>query len=364
MAEVDFNVHSAVRPWAGTFGDVDRAARSLRRIAARPGRRSRRRRGGPAAELGRGRHHVLGRRSTWVRSWCRSSTSTGAKEVDYILSVTSSRGGGRRPRASGTPTTSSLYGELAVRHQVPNWLVVGDEPSLGACRAPRSASRTCSTRRRSEGPSTDRPRSTRSEPALIGFTSGTTSDPKGVVHSHDTLGFEAPPARLDVPRRRPRADHRRAGRPLHRHAQRVPRAAAPLASGEPRRRLGPRRGPAPDARARARHDRRVDLLPHQPARPSGLHRGAPAPHAVRRAGRVAGARWRSPSGTRPRHQGVPLVRQHRAPVDHRVHHRRTRGQAAAHRRPRPAGGRDTPRRRRSDPEPWPGPASSATPTRS
>ncbi|MGZ4709387.1 MAG: AMP-dependent synthetase, partial [Acidimicrobiales bacterium] len=29
MGDVEFNVHSKVRPWRGTFADVDRAARAL-----------------------------------------------------------------------------------------------------------------------------------------------------------------------------------------------------------------------------------------------------------------------------------------------------------------------------------------------
>jgi long-subunit acyl-CoA synthetase (AMP-forming) len=50
---VTFAVHSKVRPWRGPFADIDHAAP--------PGDRSWRRGGVPAAELGRGGDHVLGR---------------------------------------------------------------------------------------------------------------------------------------------------------------------------------------------------------------------------------------------------------------------------------------------------------------
>ncbi len=56
----------------------------------------------------------------------------------------------------------------------------------------------------------------------------------------------------------------------------------------------------------------------------------------------------------PRHPGLPLVRQHRAPFHHRVPARRPRGQAARNRRSGPARRGDPPRRRRTDPEPGPG----------
>ena len=72
------------------------------------------------------------------------------------------------------------------------------------------------------------------------------------------------------------------------------------------------------------------VLPDQPARPPRLHRRAPGAHALRRARRLARAGWPSPSGHETRHQGVPLLRQHRAPVDHRLHRRRP-GESSASR---------------------------------
>ena len=120
--------------------------------------------------------------------------------------------------------------------------------------------------------------------------------------------------------------------------------------------------PPLDARGGPQRRRRCHLLPHQPARPSGLHRRAPRAHAVRRARRVDGAHCRHRTGHSPRDEGVPVVRQHRAPLDHGVPARRPGGEAADDRRAGAARRRDPPRRARRDHRAEAPTASWATPT--
>ena len=278
----------------------------------------------------------------------RSATSSGATEPDVVVTARPVRP--RRP-------PRRLTSELLARHPVPLWLVVRRPPTVDLPAAATPFADLLDAEPLA-GPVPVDP----DAPAIVGFTSGTTRDPKGVVHSHRTIGFETRQLDYMFPTGGP---PQITGAPVGHfigmlNAFLVPLLAA--ARRQPDRRVGPGRGPAHDARGGPRRRRRRHLLPDQPARPPRLHRRAPGADALRRPRRVDRAGRGHRAGDAAGHQGVPLVRQHRAPVDHRLPDRRPRGQAAHDRRPRPARRRAAARRRRRDPQPRAPTAASATPT--
>lgn len=163
-----FRVHSDVRPWRGTFAEVERVAR---RLAA--GLRAR---GvGPGDVLAFQLPNWMEAAATfWAASFLGAAVVPivhfyGPAELRHILRVA-------RPRVF---ITMSEFGRRAYDPElcadIPIVGVVGrdfddllaDEPMAGVLPADPAG------------------------PALIAFTSGTTSAPKGVVHSHQTLGCES-----------------------------------------------------------------------------------------------------------------------------------------------------------------------------
>jgi acyl-CoA synthetase len=173
-----FRVHSEVRPWAGTFGEVERVARRL---------------AGGLRERGVGAGDVVVfQLPNWMEAaavfWASAFLGAvvvpvvhfyGRKEVGYILDAVA-------PRVF---ITAERFGRLEYQPDlsagVPVVGVVGAGESGGD---PPVATRFDDLLSAEPMPgilATDP-----AGPALIAFTSGTTRDPKGVIHSHQTLGFE------------------------------------------------------------------------------------------------------------------------------------------------------------------------------
>ncbi|HEX2284560.1 MAG TPA: AMP-binding protein, partial [Mycobacterium sp.] len=165
--DVGFWVHSAVRPFAGTFADVElqarRLAAGLRKRGVRPG-------DVVALQLPNWMEAAV---SFWASAFLGAVVVPivhfyGRKELSHILSTA-------RPKAF---ITAEEFGRMKFQPDlctdIPIVGLVGrdfdelldDEPMTGEIHTDPAG------------------------PALIAFTSGTTSNPKGVIHSHQTLGCE------------------------------------------------------------------------------------------------------------------------------------------------------------------------------
>ncbi|MFJ4781939.1 AMP-binding protein [Streptomyces sp. NPDC088794] len=165
--DVPFRVHSAVRPWSGTFRDVEGTARRL---------------AGGLRERGVGPGDTVAfQLPNWMEAaavfWASALLGAavvpivhfyGRKEVGYILNAV-------RPRAF---VTAERFGHLEFQPDL-----CADVPVVGV--VGRDFDELLS-----DAPLTGTLPADPTGPALIAFTSGTTRDPKGVVHSHQTLGHE------------------------------------------------------------------------------------------------------------------------------------------------------------------------------
>lgn len=165
--DVTFRVHSVVRPYEGTFGDVELTAR---RLAA----------GLQARGVGPGDVVVM-HLPNWMEAaatfWASAFLGAvvvplvhfyGPKELRFVLADT-------QPRVF---ITANEFGRMKydpdVSADVPIVGVVGAGFEILLDNEPMTGTLEVDPAR----------------PAVIAFTSGTTRDPKGVVHSHQTLGFE------------------------------------------------------------------------------------------------------------------------------------------------------------------------------
>lgn len=177
--EAGFYVHSSVRPYAGTFAEVERDAR---RLAA----------GLQARGVGPGDVVALqlpNWREAAVTFWASSFLGAvivpivhfyGRKEIGHILAVA-------KPRVF---ITTQEFGRLQYQPDL-----CADVPIVGLVGAAQGERSDGDNEHGFDELLAEQPLSGTisadpAAPALIAFTSGTTRDPKGVIHSHQTLSFE------------------------------------------------------------------------------------------------------------------------------------------------------------------------------
>jgi len=182
LSDATLAIHSKVRPWRGTFGQVDEAARAFAAALQARG-------------VGPG-DVVVFQLPNWVEAaitfWGAAYLGAtvvpivhfyGPKEVGYILDVV-------RPAAVVTPARVGKTDYLAnyaglLGDAKALWYVVGADGADLPSGAHHFDDLLQAEPLRS--PIATDPDGA----AVIAFTSGTTRDPKGVIHSHRTLGFEA-----------------------------------------------------------------------------------------------------------------------------------------------------------------------------
>ena len=362
-----FTVRSDRKPYRGTLGDVDALAR---RVAA-----GLRRRGiGPGDAVAFQLPNWLEAAATFYAVAYLGAVVVpivhfyGPKEVGYILRKTRVKALVTADRF-GTRTSSSTSPACATTLPDLEW--VASSATHGDAADPATSRSPTSSR---DDPIDAIPAVDPRAPALVAYTSGTTSRPEGcrALAPHDQRRDPSARARCRANRGGPAMI---TGAPV---GHGIGMLAALLIPVYRRSEIhlidvwdpGPRA--AGDARRRPVGRPGLHVLPHEPARPSrlrpGAARSADAVHRPRRFGGPGRGR-RAVRGAR--HRDRAQLRLDRAPVDHRQHARRAAREARQHRRAPAARRRDPPRRRRRqrrrgrdagrDLEPRAGAASSATP---
>jgi acyl-CoA synthetase len=182
--DVGFHVHSRQRPWHGTLADADRAARALAgSLSAR---------GVAAGDV------VVIQLPNWfeagVAFWSAAYLGAvvvpivhfyGKKEINYILRATAPDVVISADRF-GRADHLAVYRELLSRESGPLWLVVGDTPERELPPNATPFASMLDAAPMGAAAATVDP----DAPAIVAFTSGTTRDPKGVIHSHRTIVCE------------------------------------------------------------------------------------------------------------------------------------------------------------------------------